>query len=327
MGFTDLAPGKGSKTCSRLDWIEIHGKAIPRPQRKPAAVKTSRVQPELPDSVNEHLALTYAKYGERELKLDLYTPKPTVAGASRPPKASSQRLPAVIYIHGGGWYKGSPATYTPMAQQLAASGFVTANIEYRLAGEAPFPAAFHDCKAAVRWLRASAGKYNIDPKRIGAVGGSAGGHLCGLLAATSRQGSIYEGDRGDMRPSSSIQAAVVMAGPMDLTTPEMLERAANDPRQRLITFMGGTWEEAKENYIDASPNLHIDKHTPPLCFMDGEFDRPGERYVATKEKLDAHGIPHETHVIKNGPHPFWSAHPFFEPALKHVETFFKKHLQ
>ena len=61
----------------------------------------------------------------------------------------------------------------------------------------------------------------------------------------------------------------------------MLERAANDPRQRLITFMGGTWEEAKQNYIDASPNLHIDKHTPPLCFMDGEFDRPGERYIAT----------------------------------------------
>ena len=314
IGFTDLATGGGSKVCSRLDWIEVHGKAIPRPKRKPPAVKSSRVRPQLPDGVEQHLGLTFAKYGKRELKLDLYVAEAPVL------------KPAILFIHGGGWYKGDPSSYTAMAQQLAARGFVTANIEYRLSSEAPFPAAIHDCKAAVRWLRANAKKYLIDPQRIGAVGGSAGGHLCGLLA-TSWGVRKLEGKGGNPERSSAIQAAVIMAGTMDLTTPEQLERANSDPRRRQITFMGGTFEEARQNFIDASPNRHITVGTPPLCFMDGEFDRPGLRYIATKEKLDALKIPHESHVIKNAPHPFWTSDPFFQPALGHVEAFFRKHLK
>ncbi|MGI9244665.1 MAG: alpha/beta hydrolase fold domain-containing protein, partial [Verrucomicrobiales bacterium] len=226
---------------------------------------------------------------------------------------------------GGGWYKGSPESYTPMAQQLAASGFVTANIEYRLSGEAPFPAAIHDCKAAVRWLRANASEYGIDPDRIGAAGGSAGGHLCGLLA-TSGDVAELDGDGGNPTFSSAIQAAVIMAGAMDLTTPDMLARAESDPRRRLITFMGGTWDEARQNYIDASPIRHINAQTPPMCFMDGEFDRPGVRYVATREKLDTLGIQYEAHVIDKAPHPFWSANPFFKTALRHVDAFFSEQL-
>lgn len=323
VGFTDLATGGGSKVSSRLDWIEVSGKAVARPPRKPPAVKTSRVRPELPADVTQHLGVTYASDDQRELKLDLYVPK--VAGASRLPNASSQKYPAIIFIHGGGWYKGEPSSYTPMAQQLAARGFVTANIEYRLSGEAAFPAAIHDCKSAVRWLRQNAEKYAIDPDRIGAVGGSAGGHLCGLLAATGKVDKLA-GSGGNLHQSSAIQAAVIMAGPMDLSTPETLANAQRDPRRRLQTFMGGTWQEARQNYIDASPNRHIDKNTPPLCFIDGEFDKPGTRYTHTKRMLDDFGIPHQTHIIRNAPHPFWTSHPFFEPALGHVEAFFKKHL-
>lgn len=316
VGFTDLATGGGSKLCSRLDWIEVCGRAVPRPGRKPPAVKSHRVEPALPDGVVGELGLTFAKYGRRELGLDLYYPRARQAEAR----------PAVVFIHGGGWYKGDPSSYTAMAQRLAASGFVTANIEYRLSGEAPFPAAIHDCKAAVRWLRAHAEKYHIDPQRIGAVGGSAGGHLCGLLA-TSSGAAMLEGDGGHADQSSAIQAAVIMAGTMDLSTPEQLERAAQDPRRRQITFMGGRWDEAKQNYLDASPDRHIDASTPPLCFMDGEFDRPGQRYVATIRRLDALGIPHESHVIENAPHPFWTSHPFFDPALAHLTAFFEKHLK
>ena len=316
IGFTDLARGGGSKLCSRLDWIEVQGRAVARQQRKKPTVKTSRVRPELPTGVEQHLGLAFAEYGERELKLDLYRQKDTPA----------KPQPAVIFIHGGGWYKGDPSSYTPMAQQLATAGFVTANIEYRLAGEATFPAAIQDCKAAVRWLRANAARYHLDPARIGAVGGSAGGHLCGLLA-TSSQLEQLEGGGGNPEQPSAIQAAVIMAGTMDLTTTEALERATIDPRHRLITFMGGTWKQAEQNYIDASPNRHIDAKTPPLCFMDGEFDRPGERYVETTRKLDALQIEYESHLIKNAPHPFWAVDPFFQPALEHVRAFFKKHLQ
>ena len=316
IGFTDLAAGNGSKQCSRLDWIEAHGKVIARPPRKPPAVKTNRARFDLTTNITEHIGLTFAHYGKREMKLDLYLPN----------ESSEEPRPAVVFIHGGGWYKGSRSAFAPLARKLAAGGFVTANIEYRLSGEAPFPAAIHDCKAAVRWLRANAEKYKLDPDRIGAVGGSAGGHLCGLLA-TSAQLDKLAGDGGNTDLSNAIQAAVIMAGAMELTTPEMLERANSDPRRRLITFMGGTWEATKQNYLDASPDRHIDANTPPLCFMDGEFDKPDTRYTITKQKLDALKIPHETHVIKGAPHPFWSVDPFFDPTSTIVAAFFKQHLR
>jgi hypothetical protein len=99
IGFTDLRPGNGSKQCSRLDWIEVHGKTIDRPARKAPAVKTSRVQPQLPSGVAELLGLRFAKYGKRELKLDLYTPK----------EKSDEPRPAIIFIHAGGWDKDDPS--------------------------------------------------------------------------------------------------------------------------------------------------------------------------------------------------------------------------
>ena len=315
IGFTDQRPGSGSGSSSRLDWIEVHGRSV-KAARKPApVVRSIRVQADLPVTVEAHPNLVYASYGKRELTLDLY--KPAIGKGP---------FPAVIFIHGGGWYKGDPSSYTAMAQQLAARGYVTLNIFYRLSGEASFPAAIHDCKAAVRWARAHSRTFRIDPKRIGSVGGSAGGHLSGLLGLSGNATRLnMEGS--DAVQSSAIQACVVMAGAMDLTTSEMRHAANSDPRRRMITFMGGRWSEAKQNYVDASPISYVSKDSPPMLFMDGEFDHPGERYVDLIKKLDAFGIYHESHVIKNGPHPFWSSHPFFEPALEMVTEFFDRTLK
>ncbi len=314
IGFTDQLAGKSSKFSSRVDWLEVYGKELNAPRIPPPIVKATRVIPILPDSVEAYEDLTYIQYGERPLTLDLYKPK-----------ASVNPLPAVLFIHGGGFYKGDPSSYTAMAIQLAEHGYVTLNIHYRLSGEAPFPAAIQDCKAAVRWARANARTYNIDPNRIGSVGGSAGGHLSGLLG-TSGPATYLEGLGGNDEYSSSIQACVVMAGGMDWRTPDSLKAAAEDPRRRIYTFLDGTFETATQTYHNASPVFHVSKATPPMCFMDGEFDSPGTRYVGIIHKLDTLNIYHESHVIKNAPHPFWSSHPFFDPALGILVNFFDKHL-
>ncbi|MCA9129905.1 MAG: alpha/beta hydrolase [Planctomycetales bacterium] len=315
IGFSDQQPGRGTPSSSRVDWVEVYGIAVKAPKNPPPAVAAKPVQPELPAGVNEYLGLVYAKYGQRELTLDLYQPS-----------TGNGPFPAVVFIHGGGWYKGDPSSYTAMAQQLAARGYVTLNIFYRLSGEAPFPAAIFDCKSAVRWARAHSASYQIDPARIGSVGGSAGGHLSGLLGTSGHvaelnQSGIY------LEQSSAIQACVVMAGSMDLTSTSARESAASDPRRRLITFMHGTWEEAHQNYVAASPVSHVSEQTPPMMFMDGEFDSPGTRYTEIITRLDELGIYHESHVIPNGPHPFWSSHPFFEPALDLVAQFFDRTLK
>ena len=315
IGFTDLKPGKNSPSSSRLDWIEVYGATKSGPKSPPPAVKSKRVQSILPDNVEAYSNLVYATYGERDLTLDLYRPKD-----GRGP------FPAVVFIHGGGWYKGDPASYTAMAQQLASQGYITLNIFYRLSGEAPFPAAIHDCKAAVRWARAHASTFRIDPERIGSVGGSAGGHLSGLLGTSGNVKSLNKASQyADF--SSAIQACVVMAGTMDLTAERNLESMRSDPRRRMRIFMDGDWETARKNYIGASPVTHVSAKTPPMCFMDGEFDSPGTRYPEIIAKLDKFGIYHESHVIKDAPHPYWTSHPFFEPSMDILTKFFDKTLK
>jgi acetyl esterase/lipase len=315
IGFTDQRQGNGSRSSSRLDWIEVHSGSVKAPRKPVPVVRSTRIEPVLPGTVEAHPNLVYASYGKRDLTLDLY--KPAIGKGP---------FPAVIFIHGGGWYKGDPSSYTAMAQQLAAHGYVTLNIFYRLSGEASFPAAIHDCKSAVRWARANSHTFRIDPERIGSVGGSSGGHLSGLLGVSGNAARLNE-EGSHLDQASVIQACAVMAGAMDLSTSERRKSASSDPRRRMITFMGGRWEEAKQNYVDASPITHVSKKTPPMLFMDGEFDRPGERYPEMIKMLDAFGVYHESHVIKNGPHPFWSSHPFFEPALEKLTAFFDKTLK
>ena len=315
IGFSDLEAGNGSKFSSRLDWIEVYGKAKIAPRGIPAVVKPIRVKPELPLSVLDHNDLVYAKYGDRELTLNLYKPK-----------AAAEPLPAVIFIFGGGHYRSDPSQYAPMAMALAERGYVSLNIHYRLSGEAPFPAAIQDCKAVVRWARANAKKYGIDPNRIGSVGGSAGGHLSGLLG-TSGPATYLEGEGEHQKHSSQIQACVVMAGNMDLRTPKSLKSMKTDPRRRTYTFLNGTYETAEHNFHNASPVFHVSRATPPMCFMDGEFDNPGTRYNEIIQKLDTLGIYYESHIIEKAPHPYWTSHPFFEPSMDILVSFFDRTLK
>ena len=193
--------------------------------------------PKLPEGTKVERDLAYGPNGERN-KLDLYLP----------PKADSP-LPLIIWVHGGAWLGGSKAG-GGSALRMLGRGYAVASINYRLSNQAKFPAQIEDCKAAVRFLRANAKKYNLDPDRFGAWGASAGGHLVALLGTTGDVKEL-EGDGRNKEVSSRVQAVCDWFGPTDLL--KMGEQAgpnskidhnsANAPEARLI---GGPVQENKE---------------------------------------------------------------------------------
>jgi acetyl esterase/lipase len=183
--------------------------------------------------------------------------------------------PAIVVIHGGGWLEGDKSSFVSRRRgvpgnivDFAALGFVAVTINYRLSGEAPFPAALEDCKCAVRWLRAHAREYQIDPQFIGAYGNSAGGHLALLLGLVGPEAGL-EGDGPYLTESSRVQAVVSDSGPIDLLVQDRQDRLRRVVRQ----FLGGPPEgERLATYKRASPRYWIRPKTPPLLLLYGGAD-------------------------------------------------------
>jgi len=202
--------------------------------------------------------VVYGKGGTVELQLDLARPKD-----------GPGPFPTMLCVHGGGWRAGKRQDLGKTIETLAGRGYVAVTVSYRLAPAAQFPAQIEDCKAAVRWLRANAAKYKIDPEQIGCLGFSAGGHLVCLLGTAAKEDGL-EGAGGHAEQSSRVQAVCSFFGPTDLTertwTPE-LEKAL------LVPFVGGTFDEKPELYKKASPITYVRKGTPPFLFFHGTEDK------------------------------------------------------
>ncbi len=286
--------------------------ATTKPKTKPAPV---RLPDSLVASLEAHPDLTYARYGERELELDLYRPK-----------GHEGLLPAIVCIHGGGWFQGDRKSMTNLAQALAARGFVAVTVSYRLSGEAKFPAAIHDCKAAVRWLRANAEKYGVDREKIGVTGLSAGGHLAALMA-TSGGVAELEGEGGNAERSSAVQACVAMGAQSDLETDRIREISAAPENPHYRPFLGGALEAIPATYALASPRHHLDKSDPPIIFMAGELDDPSTHADETRMDLEALGIPTEYIEVPGAPHGFLGQQAAFDFCLDASEAYFSKHLK
>jgi acetyl esterase/lipase len=198
----------------------------------------------LPDGVELELDLVYARYRTRELRLDLFRPK-----TGRGP------FPAVVYIHGGGWRGGSKAAFGRQAVHMAAKGFVGAYIEYRLSGEVTWPAAIHDAKAAVRWVRADGAKHGIDANRIGAAGGSAGGHLASLLGTTHRLRKLG-GDGGHAGVSSRVQSVAAFNPASDF--PDFAKSRNENANSAVTAFLGRPFSDDAEQTRRRHPRLASD---------------------------------------------------------------------
>lgn len=236
--------------------------------------------------------VTYGIASGVELKMDVYYPK-TAAGP----------VPAVMYVHGGGWTAGDKQDGAGRAAipYLQDAGFLVVSINYRLAPDFKFPAQIEDVKSAVRYLRANADKYSLDPERIGAWGGSAGGHLVSLLGVTEESDGL-EGIGGYEGESSRVQAVVDMFGPSDLT----LEFEGGAIGQALGTRVFGTSDRGSEILKAASPVTYISADDPPFLILHGDSDRlvPPSQSQELYDQLRSAGVPATLVMVTNAGHAF-----------------------
>ena len=272
----------------------------------------------LPESVTREKDIPYAGTDNPRQRLDLYLPKT--------PK-EDRPLPVIAYIHGGAWMGGDRASGGPLAGLVASGDFAGISIGYRLSTEATWPAQIHDCKAAIRWLRANARKYHLDPDRIGIIGESAGGHLVAMLG-TSGDVEALEGDLGPNKGTSSrVRCVVDEFGPAELLTmgdspSRMSHYAADSPESRLL---GGAILDHKELARAASPITYVSKDDPPFLIIHGDADPlvPFSQSERLSKALRNAGV--ECHFIrvKDGGHG-----GFHNPELpRRIRQFFDRHLR
>jgi acetyl esterase/lipase len=274
--------------------------------------------PPVPEGVKVERDLEYGPHGERN-KLDLYLPE----------KEVDHPLPLVIWIHGGGWEAGNKDN--PLGLGLLKKGYALASINYRLSQTAKFPAQIEDCKAAVRYLRANAKKYNLDADHIGVFGASAGGHLVALLGTTGDVKEL-EGDGSNKEVSSRVQAVVDFFGPTDMLKMKAQADAnsvldADSATSAVGKLFGGPVQEHKELAEKANPIHYITKDAAPFLIMHGDKDNlvPLAQSRILDEALKKAGVESTLVVIEGDGHggPGFAA----KENLEKILDFLDKHLK
>ena len=270
----------------------------------------------LPPNIDFHPDIQYANPDNHPQYLDIYVPK-----------EAKEKLPVIVAIHGGGWTGGDKRG--PFVVPLVKDGYAIVSINYRLSQVAKFPAQIQDCKAAIRWVRANADKYHFDADHIGVWGDSAGGHLVALVGTTADNKEL-EGDEGNLKYSSRVQAVCDFYGPSDFLTindqapPDTAihHNAPDSPEAKLID---GPIPDNKDKAAKASPVHYVTKDAAPFLIMHGDNDRlvPLAQSEEFADALKKAGVEVTLHVVKGTGHGF-PRHPELLPI---VRTFFDKHLK
>ncbi|MGI8890091.1 MAG: alpha/beta hydrolase fold domain-containing protein [Chthoniobacterales bacterium] len=258
----------------------------------------------------------YKHVDGHDLQLDIYSPK-----------SVAHPLPVVLWIYVNRWSRGSK-NHGP-ALNLMAKGYIVVTLDCRLSGEAPFPAAIEDCKAAVRWIRAHAETYHFDPDHIGAWGHSAGGHLAALLGTSGGVADLEGPADSNSKYSSRVQAVCTMSGPSDLPAFYQQISGSNEgmgpiARSSIDKFIGGPLEQNMAKAIAASPTTYASKEDPPFLIIHGENDDsiPVEQSEILAKKLKAAGVDTTLDIAKGRGHGVGG--PSFAPE---IIGFFDKHLK
>lgn len=295
--------------------------AQPTPSKPAAPAAASPVK--LPPGVKMERDISYVPNGDAAQKLDLHLPE----------KPAERPLPLIVHIHGGGWMGGNKFPCPVVG--MVAKGYAVASVEYRFSQKAKFPAQIQDCQAAIRWLRANSKQHNIDPERLGAVGGSAGGHLSALVGTAGGRNAFFP-IGGNEDQSDRVQAVCDIFGPTNFTT--VMQQADDDKNVRNIfkfnspsdpysLLIGVSLDGNKEKTDAVSPVNYVSKDTPPILILHGTHDALVP--LAQSEEFAA--------VLKDNGVPVWlqklpgSGHGgggFGKPTIVNLmQNFFDKHLK
>ncbi len=262
--------------------------------------------------------VTFAQVGNwfghtsRDLKMDVIAPF----------ENQDKKWPCIVWICGGAWIQMDYHAHLPNFIELARSGFVIASVEYRDSNAVTFPGQLEDVKAAIRYLRAHADRYNIDPNRIGVMGESAGGHLAAMVGVTGEREEFDKGAYLDY--SSSVQAACPWYVPSSFD--KMMHGDVDTgllPESRLI---GKDASKNPDLVRFASPISYISKNTPPFLLLHGTSDQvvPFSQSEYLYDALEKEEVPVDLIAIEGADHA--DIH-FFQPEIiEIIEAFFKKNL-
>lgn len=255
----------------------------------------------LPGKVTVENDVVFGTTGSRDLKCDIY----------RPPTEGDHR-PGLLIIHGGAWRSGDRSQLRYYGIQLARYGFVGMACEYRLSGEAPWPAQIYDVKAAVRWMRANANQLGIDERKICVTGNSAGAHLALMIGCETDE---FEGEGGNMNVSS--KCAAISA----IYPPTTLHFNKNDAENKLLGEAGNDKVAAK-----ASPINYADSGFPPTILIHGNADQvvPNSESFNMYHALNKAGVGVELHVFDGAPHAFDALSEFAKQCVQLITLFFDR---
>ena len=267
--------------------------------------------PRVPKSVGTIKNIEYGQASGQSMLLDIYRPR-----------EMRHKLPVILWIYGGAWKAGSKDS-CPIAF-IATKQVAIVSINYRLTEVAPFPAQIYDCKGAVRWLRAHADEYNLDPDHIGVFGVSAGGHLAALLGTTAGNPAMEGNVGGNLNYSSRVQCVCAFYPPTDLNRLVDDPQERKDPNSDVAKLLGGAVADnvARANF--ASPLFYVDANSAPFFLMHGQEDQlvPLQQsqifYDALKRAgVDAHLeiVPHKGHGIIAPPKVASEIYQFFQKYL------------
>ena len=264
-------------------------------------------------SVSQIKNIIYNTIDNRQLLLD----------ACVPTDKSNRLRPAILIIHGGGWRTGNRTQHYALAQRLASMGYVCFTPEYRLSTEALFPAAVHDLKAAIRWVRANAVSYNIDTNKIATAGFSAGGQLSALLGATGDNPKL-EGTNANLGHSTKVNAIIDIDGILAFIHPESGEGDDSKNTSAATYWFGYSKIENPELWQEGSALTYVNDKTPPTLFINSSVARMHagrEDYIAV---LNRYNIYSEVHTFADAPHSFVQFQPWFEPMVGFIDGFLRK---
>jgi acetyl esterase/lipase len=260
--------------------------------------------------------LAYVPRGHARQTLDLYLP--------HAPGAGDALRPLIIWVHGGAFRMGSKEDKVPLA--YVAEGYAVASLNYRLSRHALWPAQIEDCKAAVRWLRAHAADYGLDPARFAAWGESAGGHLVAMLGTAGEVAALEVGEY--LHVSSRVQAVVDYFGPTDFLQMDahrlpdgMVHDAADSPESQLV---GGPIQAHPERVAAANPVTYVSPAAPPFLIVHGDQDPlvPYHQSQLLDAALRAAGVPVTFYTVTGAGHG-----RFTDPAVPELtHAFLAEHL-